>query len=813
MDLPVHIPHVDLGRRISVLNSSVINRVLAALMLVVIVSANILIWPVPHLGFEINLQTYEITQIASGSSADQAGLQVGDRVLHVYGRPMAEALRSVNRLVLIGPRDRPVPLVLERDEQILTMALDQGEPSLEFQLSKAVLALLASICWLTGYLLGVVRRHDAPGSRLVAIFWLGMAGMLGSLTFAVYSAIPILVVWVWLIIAVFVPLSIYIHVWYPPRGIPPGVARRAGSALCVGSFLLNGSIAAWVYLTRPSLEDVLMSLMGVIQPAILVGLGGSGWVLYRAYRHMTIPHTRRQIRLIAVACLSITLLGIVLWLLPSFVIGHSLLQERWLVLLCGAVPLAYLIGGLSSDLYRVDHLAMRFLVHLATMTLLVALLVLITRHVAFQSIAATMWIAVGLIALYRPLQHGFTRLLPGSCGHHQQRALEAAMLGLTQTLDAASLVSTVVQAVRTAFGQPALAFFLGEVDGSGRLTLQQQERMPDLPPCLPPGLLTRQLAVLPSVIETRVVQQVVEPACLDAAEQRLLTHQAIVLWCPIQHQGQLLGLLVLGMREDLDPYRSEDQQALQRFIAAAALAFANSATYTRHKEAEELIRQLYQRLQSIQDATAQTIARQIHDDIINMPIRLNIESLKKLRGLVAHQMVRAEIELILETEETVIETLRTICERLYPTAIDDPHGLPAVLRLQVEKLQARWEGDCQLQITGQRLPIPAAVQREALRITQEALANAVQHADATSIIVHLQYPATPAGQIRLSIADNGPASQEIAPRPGHWGVRSMQENARVIGGQVIFQREVGVGTTVMLTFPAHVDQLDHQAQE
>jgi hypothetical protein len=68
---------------------------------------------------------------------------------------------------------------------------------------------------------------------------------------------------------------------------------------------------------------------------------------------------------------------------------------------------------------------------------------------------------------------------------------------------------------------------------------------------------------MPPVIETRALQQHSHPTALTPDEQRLLTHPAIVLWCPIQHQGHLLGLLVLGMREDLDPYRREDQQPLQ----------------------------------------------------------------------------------------------------------------------------------------------------------------------------------------------------------------------------------------------------------
>ncbi len=246
----------------------------------------------------------------------------------------------------------------------------------------------------------------------MAGFWLGMSGVLGSLTFAVYSALPVLLMLVWLIITVFVPLSIYIHLWFPPRTPPQGVARRAGRYLLASSLLVHAGVGTWVYVARLSIVHMLMTFVNVLHVALLIGLAGSGWVLYRAYQHTAIPHTRRQIRLIAGACLSITLLWILLWLIPTLVVGHSLIQERWLVILGGAVPLAYLIGGLAADLYRVDHIATRFLVHLGTTTNVIVFLALITAHLALQGTSAMIWIAVGFVALYRPVQSTLTHLLP-----------------------------------------------------------------------------------------------------------------------------------------------------------------------------------------------------------------------------------------------------------------------------------------------------------------------------------------------------------------------------------------------------------------
>jgi signal transduction histidine kinase len=305
------------------------------------------------------------------------------------------------------------------------------------------------------------------------------------------------------------------------------------------------------------------------------------------------------------------------------------------------------------------------------------------------------------------------------------------------------------------------------------------------------------------VVESRTVQSAFSEASLSSNEERAIHHPGIVLWCPIRHtQDHLLGVLLLGMRGDLDPYRAQDVQELQRLLEGAALALANSAAYQRQCQAEATIRQLYQHLQQAQDTTAAAIARELHDEIINVNVRLNIEALQKLIDQVRDSAILAELELLLQSEHTEAQALRMICEQLHPTGIDDPLGLAAVLRMQVEKIQANWSGTCRLIIEHAPCPIGAQTQREALRIAREALNNAMQHASATEIIVRLRYPDTAGGMIALSIHDNGSTGQVITIKPGHWGVRNMEERARAVGGMLEFRREPDGGTTVVFVFAA-----------
>jgi signal transduction histidine kinase len=92
-----------------------------------------------------------------------------------------------------------------------------------------------------------------------------------------------------------------------------------------------------------------------------------------------------------------------------------------------------------------------------------------------------------------------------------------------------------------------------------------------------------------------------------------------------------------------------------------------------------------------------------------------------------------------------------------------------------------------------------------LRITREALANAMKHANATEIVVHLRYPDTPMEMIQLTIRDDGRNGQVIQPRSGHFGIRNMLESARAVGGSLQFGRQVDGGMAVVFSFAAGTD--------
>jgi signal transduction histidine kinase len=94
--------------------------------------------------------------------------------------------------------------------------------------------------------------------------------------------------------------------------------------------------------------------------------------------------------------------------------------------------------------------------------------------------------------------------------------------------------------------------------------------------------------------------------------------------------------------------------------------------------------------------------------------------------------------------------------------------------------------------------LPAAARYQLLRIAQEALSNARQHAEARAVTVTL---AERDHTLTLEVHDDGSGfDPEAAASSGRFGLKTMAERARAIGGSLDV-RSSADGTTVVATVP------------
>jgi len=95
-------------------------------------------------------------------------------------------------------------------------------------------------------------------------------------------------------------------------------------------------------------------------------------------------------------------------------------------------------------------------------------------------------------------------------------------------------------------------------------------------------------------------------------------------------------------------------------------------------------------------------------------------------------------------------------------------------------------------------------------IVQEALRNALQHAQPTSISVTIRTKA-PNAPIHLEIVDDGtgfsPGSQK-GPEQGHFGFVGMMERAERLGGTLRMESTPGKGTRIAAQIRQDVNDQD-----
>lgn len=118
------------------------------------------------------------------------------------------------------------------------------------------------------------------------------------------------------------------------------------------------------------------------------------------------------------------------------------------------------------------------------------------------------------------------------------------------------------------------------------------------------------------------------------------------------------------------------------------------------------------------------------------------------------------------------------------------------LREVVDLLNQRNQTKIEFEVRGSPVRLERRVELNLLRIAQEAIANALKHARASSITVGLEFQCT---LVRLSVGDNGTGFVSTGSfMDGHFGLFDMRERAQAVGSTLQVSSQLGTGTLVQL---------------
>jgi signal transduction histidine kinase len=253
------------------------------------------------------------------------------------------------------------------------------------------------------------------------------------------------------------------------------------------------------------------------------------------------------------------------------------------------------------------------------------------------------------------------------------------------------------------------------------------------------------------------------------------------LGMPITDGDEILGELFLANKNTPGGFTAEDEELLRLLAAHAAIAIVNARLYERSRELSIV-------------AERNRIARELHDAVTQKLFSLRLTA-DAAAALVDRDPERAATELgtVRRLAAEVSDELRAVVVGLLPVDLSGD-GLDAALRKQAELLDRVHEAS--VVFVGGSVPKLTPARREALyRIAQEALHNALRHADPRRVEIDLS---ARDGQVVLQVRDDGvgfdPGRSEQAARK--LGLSSMRERARTVGGRLTVRSTPGGGTTV-----------------
>lgn len=328
--------------------------------------------------------------------------------------------------------------------------------------------------------------------------------------------------------------------------------------------------------------------------------------------------------------------------------------------------------------------------------------------------------------------------------------------------------------------------------------------------------------------------------------------QAIEFYLYVFTIGVLIGIGLLIFRPAARRLRETFAQLIEAESQTTAanrklLSVNKSLKETREKLFEATKEQYQQQIDEQKMQTSYLIAgqeeerkrlsRELHDGLGQMltAIKLQIEGLEigLARLAPADPGGKAgypkNLRILKHLVTQTIQETRTISNNLMPSVLSDFGVLPAIKMLAENDRSETLDVTFETNLTADGPRFDKDVEIMLYRVTQEAVSNAVRHADPSHIHIRLM---DRGNSLQLLIMDDGrgfqmprrqPPNQPFTgngansadtgtlKRPPSQGLHNMQERAKLLNGKFKVHSTPGGGTRVQVSIPHHVHSAHHDS--
>jgi signal transduction histidine kinase len=195
------------------------------------------------------------------------------------------------------------------------------------------------------------------------------------------------------------------------------------------------------------------------------------------------------------------------------------------------------------------------------------------------------------------------------------------------------------------------------------------------------------------------------------------------------------------------------------------------------------------------------IARDIHDTLAQgfTGVVLNLEAASRALKKQNPDLALEHIEHARGLAQAGLEEARLSVRALRPEALQQA-DLAQALQALLRRLETSGVLNARFHVVGEKIPLPAEVESELLRIAQEGVTNVLKHARAHQVELELAFGGD---AVRLSISDDGVGFDACACHDG-FGLLGMRERAERIGARLLVSSWPAQGTRVETVLPGSV---------
>ena len=197
------------------------------------------------------------------------------------------------------------------------------------------------------------------------------------------------------------------------------------------------------------------------------------------------------------------------------------------------------------------------------------------------------------------------------------------------------------------------------------------------------------------------------------------------------------------------------------------------------------------------------LARDLHDTLAHslMALLTQIRLVRKLHTRLDASELDGELGRAEGVAATGLAEARSAISQMRGNGVRDA-GLGPALQDLVRRFGERSGVAVSLQADPRAANWADERSETVFRIVEEALRNAERHADARHVHVQLGWRAEGGGRLDIEVADDGVGFDPARPRPGHYGLLGIHEQAALIGAWLQVHSEPGAGTRIALQVDA-----------